>query len=140
MRDDIDEVHDDPCCVAVGAGAEQWMILLAAEFFEFIGDGAHLPIAGAGGDDDEIADLAEAAHVDNSNIVTMAVSHQLRRFDGEGACVCGLAADLRSRHCGGHNTSIGKVERAGTSTFGRMKKENSLNGIEKPAGAVRTAG
>lgn len=83
VDDDVDEVREDPGVGGVLIGAEQRVAVIAAKVLEVIGDGAHLFVAGAGGDEDVITDLAESADVHEQYVLAVPIFEKARGFDGE---------------------------------------------------------
>ena len=86
---------------SAGARAVHWVqhpaqairAFLLAELSRFFGDGAHLPRAGAGGEDEEIGDGRNPAHVEDDDVAASGVGGKARQLGRE------LSRRLRSLIC-----------------------------------------
>ena len=71
MYDDVDEVEQYPSRLLVAGLAETMLALLSRGLADFIGYGAHLPVARAGGNHEIIGGRRYAPQVQNHNIGAM---------------------------------------------------------------------
>jgi hypothetical protein len=83
MRNNLDEVHDDPRRAVVCVRAEWMLAARLSEILKFLRSCAHLPLAGTGADDDVIGNLAAPADVEQHNICAFRVRKRASHIDRE---------------------------------------------------------
>jgi len=92
VYDQVDAVDDDPGRLVVGTGAVDALGAFLDKVLDLVRDGADLPFAGAGGQDEEVLDFAELADVKDDDIGALEVAEQACDLDGENLgvwCVAG---------------------------------------------------
>jgi hypothetical protein len=84
VNNHIDEVHNDPSCACVDIRPERRISGLRAKIGEFRSDGSHLAIARACADEYEIANLTQAAHIKQCDILAVSILKECRGSNPEG--------------------------------------------------------
>jgi hypothetical protein len=79
----VDAIDQDPRRPVEARFVQGAEILGLRQLDDVIGDAAHLARAGAGGDDEEIADGREPPDVEDEDVVAACVGGETRGFDGE---------------------------------------------------------
>lgn len=83
VDDDVDVIDEDPGGLVIAGHAVAVMAEGGGALVDGVGDGADLPVGGAGGDDEVVADGAEAAQVEDDDVVASHLRDQAGEFEGE---------------------------------------------------------
>ena len=94
VDDDVDHVAEEPGLPLVAAAGDGGVAAGGAELLEVFHDGAHLPGAGAGGDDVVVGDGGEATDVEDDDVVATGVGRQSGGVDRELPGRLGPVGDL----------------------------------------------
>jgi len=70
----------------------------SAKFFGFLRDRAHLPLTGAGTDDDVVANLTVPAHIEYHHVGALRISEQARYFNCKGTNLLRIGIGIGSSH------------------------------------------
>ena len=87
VDDDIDQVDACPVCPAIAGSRKSLEIASLGHFLRFVTGGFHLPRACAGGDDEEVGQRGNAAHVEHRDVAASGVRQQLRGINREFPCL-----------------------------------------------------
>ena len=87
VDDEVDEVEEDPACVALSLAAEGAGALGAAGALDFFGDGADLAVAVARADDEVVGDDQRLGDVEDKDVAGLLGG--CRRCGGEGEVEAG---------------------------------------------------
>jgi len=83
VEDDVDAIDQDPGFAFVAGGGEGGEVVFFAQLAHFLGDGAHLAGAGAGGDDEKIGDGGETADIEDDDVAATGLKGEARGVKGE---------------------------------------------------------
>ena len=86
MDDNINEVQKNPFALFVAGPAEDSKTAFPAELYDFIGDGACLAVACAGGDEKIISCGAFALKVEHNYVSAMSFEGDFGRLEDEFLC------------------------------------------------------
>ncbi len=86
MDYDVDKVEQNPASLFIAGPAETLQTLFSRSFTDFIGNGAHLSIARAGGDYEIIGGRRFAPQIQSHNIAAMPIGRHLSC--GQSKCFC----------------------------------------------------
>ena len=87
MNDYIDEVEQDPFGLLVAGFPKDSEIIFVRELDNFVGNGADLPVACAGSDDEVIGSRAFTCKVKDYNVSAVSFEGDFSRLNGEFFCV-----------------------------------------------------
>lgn len=83
MQNHIHKIRENPVLPFITAAVQCSELPPRAHFGDLIGNGAHLPGAGAGGEHEIIRDLRQASKIKDGYVLAMGVGGQAGGVDGE---------------------------------------------------------